>query len=100
MSEVTVHDGPIRNDEVRDATSQPKLYCHTVDPDTETTCSCEHLRWHDGHYPYCGVQKSGQDPIPGYIWSELLKLQDTKPNPACPRIGNVLDLLPEFVDVD
>jgi hypothetical protein len=94
------HDGPIRNDEVRCDDSKPKFYCHTVDPESETVCSCEHLLWHDGHYPYCALQKSthGREPIPGYRWSQLLQLQDTKPNPECPRLANVLDLLPEIAD--
>lgn len=104
MSDVIVtpatHYGPIRNDEVRDTTSKPKLYCHTVDPETETMCSCANLRWHDQHYPHCVVQKSGREPIPGYGFSELLPLHDTKPNPECPLIRNVLDLLPEISDVD
>ena len=98
MQGFAIHDGPIRNDEVRSQTSRPKLYCSTVNLETGVVCSCKHLCWHDHQYPYCLLQKSGKPALPSYRWSELLQLQDTKPNPECPRLDSVLNLLPEVLD--
>lgn len=45
---------------------------------------CNHLAWHDWHYPYCSAQPSNM-PSPDYPWPSAGKhLHRANPDAGCP----------------